>query len=168
MYQKIIRVILVSIFWATLVQGGEEVEITSRYFESDDAKKTSVFTQDVVITKGLDKLTADRAVVTTDGAGKAEKFEFFGNPVVFTIKMDINQTYHGKALRIEYYPKTRTYHLYQAAYIEQVEQKRKVFGEEIHIDQEHKRARVIGSKEAPARFVFPADDARSSKESTKR
>lgn len=144
--------------WAAPPAASENVEITAKHFESDEVQRISVFTDDVVITKGLDRMNAARAVVYLDAAKKADRFEFFGTPVTFIIKMDENQTYRGKAGRIEYFPKTKEYHLYEAAYVEQVEEQRKIFGSEIYIDQQNRRSRVVGTKDVPARFVFPADE----------
>lgn len=136
----------------------EKVEINAKQFDSDELSGKSIFTGNVVVTKKNDKLNADKAIVTTDKKNQPEKFEFFGSPVTFSIIQDINKSYKGHANNVVYLPNTKEYILTQSAYVEYIEDGKKVYGDRIVINQLENKAQVTGKTNKPAVFIFHVEE----------
>jgi lipopolysaccharide export system protein LptA len=154
--KKIIFLALVSL----LAYGGE-VEINAKKFEGDQRSGVSKFTGDVVVLKGQDKITADMMYIYTGKDGKIQKFEAVGNAVF--MMLDKGKNYHGKADTIIYQPNSLEYTLTGNAFVEYVEEKRKVYGDKIYMNDTTKQANVEGTKK-PAKFIFYTDDNNKTKQ----
>lgn len=79
--------------------------ILSDTLHYDDIKRQSVFTGNVVLTRGLMKLTADELEVTEDDAGNQHGTARANKGKVVTIRQERPATYEvieGKGLRAEY------------------------------------------------------------------
>lgn len=139
----------------------EKVEIHSKQFDSDAIKGQSIFTGDVTVTKKRDTLKADQAVVTTDKKNTPTKFEFTGKPVTFFIVQESNKSYRGSANNVVYFPQTKEYVLTDNAYVEYIEDAKTVYGDRIMINQNEQKAKVYGTGEKPARFIFTIDEKES-------
>jgi lipopolysaccharide export system protein LptA len=138
-----------------------EVIITSNNFEGDDASGVSKFFGNAKATKGADIITSSEFIVYTDSKRKIQKIEAIGD-AKFTIVND-NLTYKGYADKLVYYPNKKEYELIGNAMAENIEEKRKVFGDYIVINNDSKKATVRGNEAKPARFIFFIDDENKSK-----
>jgi len=135
-----------------------EVEINAKKFEGDERSGVSKFTGDVVVLKGQDKITADTMFIYTGKDGKIQKFEAVGN-AEFAM-FDKAKNYRGKSDTLIYLPNTKEYTLIGNAQVEYIEEKRKVSGDKIYMNDTTKQANVEGSKK-PAKFIFFIDDNKS-------
>jgi len=135
----------------------ENVEITSKNFEADEKRLISIFTGNVHIKKGKDKIDASKVIVYFDENKKPKKYEAIGD-VKFFIVLDINRTYEGKAQKIVYLPNRLEYIFEKDVYIVQKPQMRKIYGEKIVINRKTGQAKVEGSDEKPVKFIFKIEE----------
>jgi len=139
-----------------------EVEITAKRFDGDDKSGVSKFSGDVKVVKGTDTILSDTMLVYFDTAKKPVRFEATGN-ANFIMTQDGGKTYKGKAKTITYYPNQKEYLLVGDAFIEYVEEKRKVYGDRISVNDATKKATVIGEEGGrPAKFIFFIEDKNGS------
>jgi len=139
----------------------KEIEVTSKQFEGDQSKGISIFSGDVVVKRAKDYIKADKVIVTTDKKKKPTKLEFFGSnnhQIDFTINYENNISYKGKTDKIEYYPITREYILTGNVSVEGIVEKRKIYGEKIVLEQVNKKAKIFGTDNRPARFIFEVNE----------
>jgi len=148
------RKTILAIFIPFFLSAGE-IEITSKNFEGDQEKGVSKFTGDVVATKENNKITSDTMFVYTTKDNKIQKMEAIGNAKFWM--SDKGKNYKGNADTIIYVPDSREYTLIGNGYLESIEEKRKVYGDRIYVNEINKKATVEGSKK-PAKFIFYTED----------
>ncbi|MDD3467191.1 MAG: lipopolysaccharide transport periplasmic protein LptA [Campylobacterales bacterium] len=142
-----------------------EVEITANRFDGDDKSGISKFSGNVKATKEGDVITSDVMFVYFDSAKKPIKFEAVGN-ANFLATQGAGKTYKGKAKTITYFPNQKEYLLVGDAHVEYVEEKRKVYGDRIFVNDITKKATVVGEDGGkPAKFIFFVEDKNSTKKS---
>ena len=158
------RNFLIFAFCAAAIAYASEVEITAKKYDGDDKSGISKFSGNVKVVKGSDILTADTVTVFTDQSRKPSKMEATGN-ASFMMTQEGPKTYKGKAKTIFYIPNQKEYLLVGNAEVEYVEEKRKVFGERILINETTKKASVVGDEanSKPAKFIFYIDDKKDNK-----
>ncbi len=140
-----------------------EVEITAKRYDGDDKSGVSKFNGNVKVVKGGDTIYSDTLFVYTDSNRKPTKFEAVGN-ASFVMIQEGNKTYKGKAKTITYFPNEKEYLLVGDGYVEYVEEKRKVFGDRIFVNDITKKATVVGEEGGkPAKFIFFIEDKNGSK-----
>lgn len=150
-------------FFCAYLAFGAEVEITAKRFDGDDKSGVSKFSGNVKATKENDVITSDVMFVYFDAARKPTKFEAVGNANFFTTQGP-GKTYKGKAKTITYFPNQKEYLLVGDAYVEYIEEKRKVYGDRIFINDVTKKATVVGEEGGrPAKFIFYVEDKNGTK-----
>ncbi len=139
-----------------------EVEITAKRFDGDDKSGVSKFSGDVKVVKEGDTILSDTMFVYFDQARKPTRFEAVGN-ANFVMKQEGGKTYKGKARTITYYPNQKEYLLVGDAFVEYIEEKRKVYGDKIFVNDTTKKATVVGEEGGrPAKFIFFIEDKNGS------
>jgi len=151
---KIVKLIF---FLFPILLYAENVEITSKNFEADEKKLISIFTGDVHIKKGKDKIRASKVIVYFDKDRKPIKYEALNN-VKFKIVLDLNKTYEGRAQKIVYIPSRLEYIFEKDVYIIQKPDMRKVYGEKIILNRKTGQAVVRGTKDKPVKFIFNIEE----------
>lgn len=142
--------------------GAEKIEIRSHSFETDELRGVTLFTGDVVVTRGKDVIKAQRIEVATDGKKEINRFEAEGN-TTFILHLDENKTFRGHAGSFLYMPEKKEYLLGGGAVVEDLEGGRKIIGETILINEEKKHARVSGDEKKPVRLILTIDDKEETK-----
>jgi lipopolysaccharide export system protein LptA len=108
----------------------------------NDAKKTSTYTGNVILTQGTLIIHADKLVVREDAEGFQHSTSY-GNPTTFRQKMEGKDEYmQGSAQRIEYDGRMDKVQLYTKAWVKRGEDI--VNGEYIMYDAGAEYAEVIG------------------------
>lgn len=149
---------IILIFLPLFALFASEVEITAKRFDGDDKSGVSKFSGAVKVLKGSDIILADTMFVYFDTARKPIRFEAIGS-ATFSMKEESGKTYKGKAKTIIYYPNQKEYQLMGDAFVEYVEEKRKVYGEKIIVNDVTKKASVVGEESGkPAKFIFFLED----------
>ncbi len=134
----------------------ENVEITSNSFEADETRRVSIFTGDVHVKKGKDRIDSQKLIVYFDKERKPIKYEALKD-VTFKIVMDSNKSYEGKAQKIVYFPKEAKYLLEKDVFILQKPENRKIYGEKVIVNRQNGQARVEGGKK-PVKFIFNVEE----------
>jgi lipopolysaccharide export system protein LptA len=112
----------------------------------NDAKKTSTYTGNVILTQGTLIIHADKLVVREDAEGFQHSTSY-GNPTTFRQKLEGKDEYmQGSAQRIEYDGRMDKVQLYTKAWVKRGEDI--VNGEYIMYDAGAEYAEVIGGSTA--------------------
>ena len=120
------------------------IEIEADTMTVDDAKSTSIYTGDVILTQGTLLIKADELIVRQDKQGFQHSTSL-GNPTTFKQKMEGSNEYiQGKALRIEYDGHMDKIHLYKNAEVKRG--KDIVIGDYITYDANAEVAQAMSSK----------------------
>ena len=134
----------------------ETLIIDSQDFQADDKKGVSIFTGNVKIKMGQDKLNADRVDVffTTDknNAKVPLKYEATGKADFEIVTKD--KHYIGNGDKIIYSPQKEEYTIIGNGFLQEKNDDRKVYGDTIFVNQLTGEARVKGSEQKPVRFII--------------
>ncbi|MEW5008804.1 MAG: lipopolysaccharide transport periplasmic protein LptA [Cycloclasticus sp.] len=88
--------------WALSSDKNKPVEVEADSFNLDDAKKTTVYSGNVIITQGSMEISADKMTIY-GASGATDKVIATGNPVKFKQQPDGQQgLIRGEARRFEY------------------------------------------------------------------
>lgn len=118
------------------------IELEADNLTSNDAKKISVYTGNVILTQGTLKILADKLVVREDKDG-FQHSTATGNPTTFRQKMEGKEEYiQGSGQRIEYDGRMDKVQLYVKAWVKRGEDI--VRGDYIMYDAGAEYAEVIG------------------------
>lgn len=128
--------------WAEKADRDKPIELEADALTSNDAKKTSTYTGNVVLTQGTLVIRADKLVVREDEAG-FQHSSALGNPTTFKQKREgTNEFIEGSAQRIEYDGHMDKVQLYTKAWVKRGEDI--VRGDYIMYDTNAEYAEVIG------------------------
>ena len=134
----------------------ETLIIDSQDFQADDKKGVSIFTGNVKIKMGQDKLNADRVDVffTTDknNAKVPLKYEATGKADFEIVTKD--KHYIGNGDKIIYSPQKEEYTIIGNGFLQEKNDDRKVYGDTIFVNQLSGEARVKGSENKPVRLMI--------------
>jgi lipopolysaccharide export system protein LptA len=134
----------------------ETLIIDSQNFQADDKKGISIFTGNVKIKMGEDKLNADRVDVffTTDknNAKTPLKYEATGKADFEIVTKD--KHYIGNGDKIIYSPQKQEYTIIGNGFLQEKNDDRKVYGDTIFVNQLSGEAKVKGSETKPVRFII--------------
>ena len=137
----------------------ETLIIDSQDFQADDKKGVSIFTGNVKIKMGQDKLNADRVDVffTTDknNAKVPLKYEATGKADFEIITKE--KHYIGNGDKVIYWPQKEEYTILGNGYLQEKNDDRKVYGDTIYVNQLSGEARVKGNEQKPVRFIINVD-----------
>lgn len=118
------------------------IDIESDSLTSNDAKKTSTYTGNVVLTQGTLEIHGDKLIVREDNDG-FQHGTALGNPATFKQKMEGKDEYiQGSGQRIEYDGRMDKVQLYVKAWVKRGEDI--VHGDYIMYDASAEYAEVIG------------------------
>ena len=139
-----ILLFLSTFLFAEKADRDKPIEIEADTMTVDDAKSTSTYTGDVILTQGTLLIRADELIVRQDKQGFQHSTSL-GNPTTFKQKMEGSNEYiHGKALRIEYDGHMDKIHLYKNAEVKRG--KDIVVGDYITYDANAEVAQAMSSK----------------------
>lgn len=140
-----------------------KVEIESLKFEAYEERGISIFTGNVSIKKGEDRMFADKVVVFVDEERQIKKFEASGN-TSFAIHTDDNNSFEGSAQQFVYTPKTGELILTGNAKIKDALNAREISGERVILYEKQKIAKVMGEEKKPVKLIFELEDEGEKKE----
>lgn len=128
--------------WAERADRDKPIEIEADSLTSNDAKKTSTYTGNVIVTQGTLQIRADRLVVREDSEGFQHSTSY-GDPTTFRQKMEGKDEYiSGSGRRIEYNGRMDKVQIYEKAWVKRGNDT--VHGEYIMYDAGSEFAEVIG------------------------
>ncbi len=128
--------------WAEAADRDKPIELEADTVTVNDAKKTSTYTGNVILTQGTLVIHADKLVVREDKDGFQHSTST-GNPTTFKQKREGKDEYmEGSAQRIEYDGRMDKVQLYTKAWVKRGEDI--VHGDFISYDANAEYAEVIG------------------------
>lgn len=128
--------------WAEKADRDKPIDLEADNLSVNDAKKTSVYTGNVILTQGTLVIHADKLVVREDSEGFQHSTSY-GNPTTFRQKMEGKDEYiTGSGQRIEYDARLDKVQLYVKAWVKRGEDI--VNGDYILYDANSEYAEVIG------------------------
>jgi lipopolysaccharide export system protein LptA len=139
-----------------LLAQSETLVIDAQNFEADDKKGISIFTGNVKIKMGEDKLNAEKVdvyFITDKNNGKIPvKYEATGKADFEIITKE--KHYIGNGDKVIYSPQKEEYTILGNGFLQEKNDNRKVYGDTIYVNQLTGEARVKGSDQKPVKFII--------------
>ncbi len=139
-----------------LLAQSETLIIDAQNFEADDKKGISIFTGNVKIKMGEDKLNAEKVdvyFITDKNNGKIPvKYEATGKADFEIITKE--KHYIGNGDKVIYSPQKEEYTILGNGFLQEKNDNRKVYGDTIYVNQLTGEARVKGSDQKPVKFII--------------
>lgn len=133
---------ITSYAWAEATDRDKPIELEADTVTVNDAKKTSTYSGNVILTQGTLVIKADKLVVREDNAGFQHSTSL-GNPTTFRQKRTGKDEYmQGSAQRIEYDGRMDKVQLYTKAWVKRGEDI--VYGDYIMYDANAEFAEAVG------------------------
>ena len=151
--KKIILLIIITI----LSLFAEELKVKAKLFNADQKKGISIFEGDVNIIKGTDELNASKVTIYTDSEQNPTKFIAEGN-ASFHIVTEEGAAYKGKAQKVIYFPIKKEYHFFTDVYLQQINEKKEIIGEEVILKSIEGKAYAKGADDKPVIMIFNMED----------
>lgn len=152
--------------WALLITvvylSAEEVQVVADKFFADEKQQITVFSGNVVVTKGQDKLVANKVIIDFDKKKQPLKYTAIGNAQINMVLNDKN--YFGKASTMIYDPIKSQYTLLDKAFLHEKVTDKKVYGDRIWVDQISGRYEVDSSGSKPVKFIFKVEEKKKEKQ----
>jgi len=139
----------------------EELKVVAKNFEADEQKGYTVFSGDVVVSKGSDEFNASKVTIYVDANRKPTKFIAQGS-VSFRISTLTGDTYAGKAQEVRFFPQSKEYRFYTDVHIRQLNKHKEINGDEVVVELTEGRAFAKGAEEKPVIMIFNIDDVNQS------
>ncbi|WP_434579657.1 lipopolysaccharide transport periplasmic protein LptA [Sulfurimonas sp. NW15] len=153
--------LVLTLFLQTLLFS-QELKIKADEFRGDQKKGISVFTGHVRIKKVNDELNASKVTVYTDKNNKPTKFVAVGN-ASFVIKTVEGANYRGVAQKVVYLPLKKEYHFFGNVHLQQLNDKKEIFGDEVILQAISGKAYAKGVAKEPVIMIFDIKDEKEKK-----
>ncbi|EFU69480.1 lipopolysaccharide transport periplasmic protein LptA [Aliarcobacter butzleri] len=145
---------------ALLFAQSETLIIDAQDFQADDKKGISIFTGNVKIKMGEDKLNAQRVDVFFETDKKTNnktplRYEATGKADFEIVTKD--KHYIGNGDKIIYSPQKEEYTIIGNGFIHEQNDDRKIYGDTIYVNQLSGEAKVKGSENKPVKFIINVD-----------
>lgn len=150
-----------TLFCSTLLFAqSETLIIDAQDFRADDKKGISIFTGNVKIKMGEDKLNAQRVDVFFETDKKTNnktplRYEATGKADFEIVTKD--KHYVGNGDKIIYSPQKEEYTIIGNGFIHEQNDDRKIYGDTIYVNQLSGEAKVKGSENKPVKFIINVD-----------
>jgi len=145
------RIFLLFFIISTLIFA-ENLEITSDNFYYKDGEAKAEFSGNVLAKKGSSSIKANKLTVLLDKNSEAKEYIAKGN-VSFEIK-NSKKDIKGRCAILIYDPVKDVYTLRGDVFLNDVLNKRKVYGDEIILDNKNGTSYAKSTKRKPVKFIF--------------
>ena len=143
----------------------QELKVLSANYKGDQSTGTSVFTGNVIVTKGLDELNASKVTIYTDSNRKPIKMVAEGD-VSFYIVTELKEKYRGKSQRAVYLPNEKEYQFYTKVDLLRLDDFRRVKGDKVIVNTIYGHASADSANNEPVMMVFTLQDTNTTKKGT--
>ncbi|MEA1919906.1 MAG: lipopolysaccharide transport periplasmic protein LptA [Campylobacterota bacterium] len=147
--------LLLSVFMLSL--DAQELKVVANSFEADEKRGLSIFTGDVSITKDSDVMKASKVEIHIDKDRRPIKYIAEGS-VTFFIRTEENATYEGKAERAVFYPNEQEYKFSGDVELYQLNEKKKIVGNEVIVNMLKGTAIAQGIENRPVIMIFELEE----------
>lgn len=147
---------LLTICFLLITLNAANVEVVANKFYADEAKQTSIFTGDVVVTKEQDRLSADQVTIHFDK--KKQPLEYIAQGHAKVDMLMNEKKYFASADTMVYDPIKNEYELIGNAFLHEITTDKKVYGDKIFVNQLSGRYEVDSKGDKPVKFIFKVED----------
>lgn len=155
----------------TISINAQQLIIDSKQFEANDSKGISIFTGNVKLQEGKDRLNSDKLEVylsKKNAKTKREALKYIATGNVSFKLFSNGKAYEGKGDKLIYNIKKSQYSVLGNAYIKEKTEDKTLFGETIVINQKTGEAKVNGSDDKPVRFIINIKEKEENKKENKK
>ena len=128
------------------------LEVSANSFYHKDGEKKAVFSGNVIAKEEGNLIKSDKITVFLDNNSEAKEYIASGN-VYFELKAP-KRFIKGRCKKIKYLPVEDKYYLQGNVVVEDVLNKRKIYGSEIVIDNKNGSSYAKSSSKKPVKFIF--------------
>ncbi len=144
---------MILVVFLTTALISEELQVKANSFSADENAGISIFIGNVNVIKANDELNASKVTVYTDKKRQPTKFVAIGDVCVHVQTID-GAIYNGKAQKVVYFPEKKEYYFYKDVYLEQVDEKKEITGDEVVLKTIEGKAYAKGDKSEPVMMIF--------------
>ncbi|XPV69942.1 MAG: LptA/OstA family protein [Halarcobacter sp.] len=140
----------------------EKLVIDANSFEADDKRGISVFTGNVKLKMGNDRLNANKLEIYVDTKSKSKSKTPTKYIATGAVDFEIHskgKIFIGNGNRVIYNPSKQEYTVIGKGYIKEKVEQREIYADKIFINQLTGSARVSGSEDKPVRFILNIDNS---------
>jgi len=130
-----------------------ELIVKANAFKADEKAGTSVFEGNVNIIKENDELNSSKLVIFTNKTHQPTKYIANGN-VSFKITTKNGAKYKGVAQKVIYFPQKKEYRFYKDVYLQQIDEKKEIIGNEVVLSTIDGKAYAKGKQSGPVIMIF--------------
>lgn len=134
------------------------LKVSAKSFQSHLQKGITELKGEVIITKGEDKLYADKVIIHSNHKNQPQKYTATGNVRFFANAQE--RQMKGRAKKAVYNVAKDEYHLMDNALIEEVNTKNIIKGSTIIFNPKTQQATVQGSKNKPSTMSFVIENGK--------
>lgn len=153
------RKIIILIGYFYFMSCAELLEVNADRFSSNEKTGESIVEGNVKITKGADKLYANKVFVYTNQQRKLTKIIAQGG-VTFVVMTQDGRRMNGKADVLSYDAIKGEYHLERHAEVKEEGKDNVIRGEEIFLNNKTGYVNVVGGKNKPAKLIFDLEETK--------
>lgn len=135
----------------------EALKVVADNFEADEKSGVSIFSGHVSISKGRDEMNASRVTIHIDAERHPTEYTAEGD-VHFFITAEANATYRGKAQKAVFKPDEQEYRFYGDVELMQLDQKKKIVGNEVLVNIKKGTAVAQGKTDKPVIMIFELEE----------
>jgi lipopolysaccharide export system protein LptA len=135
----------------------QELKIIANSSEADEKRGVSIFNGNVSITKGTDEMNASKVTIYIDKDRHPVKYIADGN-VTFFITTEDNSSFRGKAMSAVFSPNEQEYKFSGDVELYQINEKKKIVGNEVLVNMLKGTAIAQGEKNRPVIMIFELED----------
>ena len=143
----------------------DELKVLSDNFRADQPKGVSIFTGNVIVTKGHDEMNASKVTIYTDSNRKPTKMIAEGD-VSFYIVTESQEKYKGKSQRAVYLPNEKEYQFYTKVDLIRLDDFRRIKGDKVIVNTVHGHASADSANNEPVMMIFTIQDNEGTKKGT--
>lgn len=156
MVLQIVRAFILAAMIFTMANS-DQIEVSADSFYADEKAGLGELVGNVLIKKGKsDTLNANRVKIYFDKNRQPYKYEAISN-AKFAILLN-GKNYKGSGELLTYEPKTQIYTLKGNAFLHEIDSDKKIFGDEIVINQLNGVYNVKSKDKEPVKFIFQVED----------
>lgn len=149
--------IIAGLFGVCLFLQAEQIEISSKSFYASESELKSEFIGDVLVKRGEDELSANKAIVYFDKNREPLRYEALGSAKFKAFLK--GKRYSGSGDKLIYDVLRQTYTIIGNAHLKELDGDKNVYGQKILVNQKNGTYNVEGGDEKqPVRFIFNVQD----------
>jgi len=156
------KLFLFFFIFCTSMFAAEELKVVSEHFKGDQLKGISVFTGNVIVTKGHDELNATKVTIYTDKDRKPVKYVAEGD-VSFYIVTELKEYYKGKSQTAVYLPNDNEYQFFKHVDLIRLDDYRRVKGDKVIVNTKQGNASAESNNNDPVVMIFTLQDKKDDK-----